>query len=326
MSENDSRLDEQTMPLLSISMTTFNLERLLPRAIESVLAQKVSFPIELVLGDDGSTDGTLRIAGSYADRYPNVIRLFAREKNVGIQRNTYETLDRCRGKYTAWLDADDYWTDSHKLAKQVEVLEADSSISVCGHYVRWVTIDGEEKRTVYPAVPPGRYGIEEILRHNFVPTPSVVFRTGAHRTVPSWYFDIESLSDWIYWIISAESGDIYLLDGVMADYTLSSTSSFMSRGHLYWNQADANFYERLDSFVRPGLRRIVRAEKGKRYEAIAYALRQQGQFGKSREAAWKAFVSPNLSDNVVSKSKSLIAAVLREAQSKLRRSDPAVSQ
>lgn len=326
MEDKKEPVDQQPLPLVSVAITTYNLEKLVARSIDSALAQEVPFPIEIVIGDDGSTDGTLQVVASYAERYPNLIRVFTREKNVGIQRNTFETLDRCRGRYTAWLDGDDYWTDPHKLAKQVNILESDSSVSVCGHAVRWVTLEGEIKRDRYPSVAAGRYGMEEILRHNFLATPCVVFRTGAHRSVPSWYFEFESLSDWIFWVMSAQTGDIVLLDDVMADVTSSSTSSFMSRGQLYWYQADLNFYNCLEHFVPAQYRRLVRAEKGKRYEAIAYELRKQGQFSKSREAAWKAFVSPMFSDNVMGKSKSLLAAVVREVQSKLRRSPAAVTR
>jgi glycosyltransferase involved in cell wall biosynthesis len=89
----------ETRPLVSVSMTTFNLEASLARALDSVLMQKRTFPMEIVIGDDASTDGTLLIARAYREKHPSVIRVLEREKNVGIQRNTYDTLDQCRGKY-----------------------------------------------------------------------------------------------------------------------------------------------------------------------------------------------------------------------------------
>src|SRR5580692_1551829 len=107
--------DDLAVPLLSVSITAYNSAEWLARALDSVLMQRTTFPIEIVIGDDCSQDGTVAIAHAYRDRNPDMIRVFERSKNVGIQRNYYDTLANCRGKYIAWLDADDYWIDSDKL-------------------------------------------------------------------------------------------------------------------------------------------------------------------------------------------------------------------
>jgi glycosyltransferase involved in cell wall biosynthesis len=306
------------VPLVSVSITAYNLEKLLPRAIDSVLKQQTNLPFEIVICDDCSKDSTLSIALSYQERHPNLIRVLEQSTNAGIQRNTYDTLEQCRGKYIAWLDADDYWTDPDKLNIQVAALESDPSLNICAHLVRWVTADGEIAREIYPSVPPGRYGLAEILRHNFLPTPSVMFRNGTHRQLPSWYFEIKSLSDWPIWILSALSGDIILLDRVMADYMLTPGSSFMSKGDLYWYKADAELYALVEGILPPKYKKLARSEAGKRYEAIAYSLQKQGDFSTSREAALKAFHLPSLADNFSSKTKALLAAFLRETEWKLK--------
>jgi glycosyltransferase involved in cell wall biosynthesis len=308
---------DTSAPLVSVSITTYNLAHWLPRALDSVLEQRTTFPIEIVIGDDCSQDATVSVAHAYRERHPGLIRVLERSRNVGIQRNTYETIDQCRGKFIAWLDGDDYWTDPQKLAIQVETLESDSSINVCGHFVRHVTSDGEIKRERYPSIPAGRYGLEEILRHNFLATPSVMFRNGVHRQIPAWYYDLESLSDWPFWVLSALSGDIVLLDRVMADYRLSSGSSMMSRGALFWYRMDTEFYGQVESILPPKWHRLARAEKGKRYESMAYALRKQGNFPASRAAALKAFFSPSPIDNCGTKTKALLASLIRETQWRL---------
>src|SRR3981081_1212761 len=70
----------ETRPLVSVSTTTFNLEATLGRALDSVLMQKRTFPMEIVIGDDASTDGTLLIARAYREKHPSIIRLIEREK------------------------------------------------------------------------------------------------------------------------------------------------------------------------------------------------------------------------------------------------------
>jgi glycosyltransferase involved in cell wall biosynthesis len=312
--------------LVSVAITAFNSAEWLSRALDSVLKQRTNFPIEIVLGDDCSKDATMSIALRYREQHPNVIRVLERDKNLGIQRNYYETFEQCRGKFIAWLDADDYWTDPEKLTIQVEVLESDPSIMVCGHMVRWVTKEGEVKRDRYPAVAPGRYGLAEILRHDFLPSPSVMFRNGIHRDLPQWYFDLAPTTDWPIYVLAALSGDIVLLDRVMADYFLTPGSAIMSKGNLYWYKTDARFYEYIEGILPPRWHRLVRAEKGKRYESMAYLLRKHGDFSASREAAVKAFRSPSILDNFGSKTKALIAALVREAEWRIRGGKAAQAQ
>jgi hypothetical protein len=81
---------------------------------------------------------------------------------------------------------------------------------------------------------------------------------------------------------------------------------------------DAKFYEHIESIIPSKWHRLARAEKGRRYEAMAYALRKQGDFTASREAAWKAFSSPSIMDNAGSKTKALLAAAVRELEWRVR--------
>ena len=300
-------------------MTAFNSEQWISKALDSVLLQRTNFPIEIVIGDDCSTDGTIAIARAYQEQNPHMIRVLERTRNVGMQRNYYETFEQCQGKYIAWLDADDCWTDPEKLAVQVQILESDPLISACGHFVRQVTKDGEVNRERYPSVPPGRYGLKEIVLRNFVPSPSIMFRNGIHRDLPNWYFDLIGLVDWPILVLAGLSGDIVLIDRVMADYTLTPGSAYMNKGSVYQDMVDLQFCEHLDNFLPPPSRRLALAAKGKRYESISYAFRKQGNFPAARDAAFKAFSSPALMDNCGSKAKSLVLAIIAEAQWKVRR-------
>jgi hypothetical protein len=136
-----------------------------------------------------------------------------------------------------------------------------------------------------------------------------MFRNGLHRQLPPWYFDIAPTSDWPLWVLAAVSGDIVLLDRVMADYMLTPKSNFMSKGVYFWHVQDARFYDHVESMVPSKWHRLVRSEKGRRHESAAYLLRQQGDFHGSREAAMKAFVSPFLRDNGRSKTRALLASL-----------------
>jgi glycosyltransferase involved in cell wall biosynthesis len=309
-------------PLVSVSITAFNSERWLAKAIESALRQRTDFATEIVIGDDFSTDGTLAVALSWQQRHPDRIRVLERTRNIGMQRNFYDTFEQCRGRYIAWLDADDFWTDPEKLTVQVQLLESDPSVSVCCHFVRWVSPEGEVKRERYPGIPPGRYGLADILRRDFVPSPSIVFRNGIQRGLPSGFFQLSGMADWPLLVLAALSGDIVLLDRVMADYMLAPGSAMTSKGDRYWHTMDVEFYDFVLSMLPARWHRLVGAEQGKRYEALAYLLRSQGDFRAARAAAVNAFRTPALLDNALSKSRMLIGVVLRELESRVRRRDP----
>ena len=119
---------------LSVIFITYNHKDYVEKALRSVLAQETDFPFEVVVGEDCSTDGTQDILKAVAASYPEheptgaddrQVRLFLRKENTGGRPtlNVYETAQRCTGEYLAYLEGDDFWTDTHKLQKQVDFLE-----------------------------------------------------------------------------------------------------------------------------------------------------------------------------------------------------------
>lgn len=102
---------------ISVSLVTFNHQKYIEQAIESILMQKVNFDYEIILGEDFSSDTTRDIVIKYQKKYPDKIRLILPEQNLGCsgQKIFVQTLEACQGEYIALLDGDDYWTDPEKL-------------------------------------------------------------------------------------------------------------------------------------------------------------------------------------------------------------------
>ncbi|MDD2284078.1 MAG: glycosyltransferase [Paludibacter sp.] len=111
-------------PVVSVYMITYNHEPYIAQAIEGVLIQETDFSIELVIGEDCSTDRTREIVLEYQKKHPDIIRVITSEKNVGAKKNGNRTRPLCRGKYIAFCEGDDYWHHPKKLQKQVDYLEA----------------------------------------------------------------------------------------------------------------------------------------------------------------------------------------------------------
>jgi len=110
-------------PLVSVKMITYNHAPFIARAIQGVLQQRTTFPFELVIGEDCSSDGTREIALGYQKRHPGVVRVITSERNVGMKRNGLRTLEACRGRYIAFCEGDDYWHHPGKLQLQADYLE-----------------------------------------------------------------------------------------------------------------------------------------------------------------------------------------------------------
>jgi len=116
--------------LLSVCLVTYNHEFFIEKVIDNVINQVTSFTFELVIGEDCSTDKTREICERYQEKHPDIIRLLPSEKNLGLKENFLRTFGECKGKYIAYLEGDDYWLSTDKLQKQVDILEADTSVSM----------------------------------------------------------------------------------------------------------------------------------------------------------------------------------------------------
>ena len=112
--------------LLSIGILTYNHEKFIVRALNSVLMQEVNFTYEIIVGDDASGDNTPFILKDYQQRYPDAIKLILSEKNEGAFKNGKKIYEQSRGKYLCWFEGDDYWIYEKKLQTQVDFLESNT--------------------------------------------------------------------------------------------------------------------------------------------------------------------------------------------------------
>lgn len=130
-------------PLVSVGILTYNHEKYIAQAIESVLMQKVNFEYEIVIAEDCSTDRTREIVQEYQKKYPNIIRLILQPHNVGIQENSRCLRRECRGIYRANLEGDDYWVTDSKLQYQIDFLENNSDFIAIGGDFRCINDEGK---------------------------------------------------------------------------------------------------------------------------------------------------------------------------------------
>jgi len=121
---------------VTVYCTAYNHSPTIAEALDSFLSQRTTFPFEVLVTDDASTDGTTEIIRTYAERYPGIIRFFHQEKNrFSKGGNLYEEImyPNTRGDYVAYCEGDDYWTDPDKLQLQVDFLDSHPDYSACVH-------------------------------------------------------------------------------------------------------------------------------------------------------------------------------------------------
>jgi len=139
-----NRLLEDKDILVSICCLAYNHEPYIRECLEGFMMQKTTFPFEVLIHDDASTDNTATIIREYEAQYPDIIKPIYQSENqyskgVGVTR-VYQ-FSRAKGKYIAMCEGDDYWTDPYKLQKQVDFLEANPDYSSC--WCRFKTLSQE---------------------------------------------------------------------------------------------------------------------------------------------------------------------------------------
>lgn len=171
---------------LSVMIVTYNQARYIEQAVRSALAQKIGFEYEIVVADDGSTDGTREIVERIAGENPGRVRLVGQDVHVGVQANFINGYNACTGQYLAVLNGDDYWISPYKLQRQVNFLERHAECAICFHNVLTVHEDGTPEALAFPAGRKEFAGVDDLLVDNFIPSSSVVYRGGLIREFLDW--------------------------------------------------------------------------------------------------------------------------------------------
>jgi glycosyltransferase involved in cell wall biosynthesis len=209
--------------IVSVCCTTYNQKQFITQAVESFLMQQTNFQFEIVIGDDCSTDGTSKVLKSFIEKYPAKIKVISAKKNVGAHKNMIDTVKACKGKYLALCDGDDYWTDPHKLQKQVDFLEQNPEYIICCHYTQVIDTEGNTKY-VDPNPLPLVYSYQDLLigKQEETKTATVVYHNipEVHQLFQKpWYFDCFAADKLLKLYATFNTGrKIYVMPEVMSCY------------------------------------------------------------------------------------------------------------
>jgi glycosyltransferase involved in cell wall biosynthesis len=169
---------------LSVIVPVYNLGAYVGDCLQGLVTQEVDFRWELIVGDDGSTDGSRAIAEGFAERHPDLVRVLPAEPNMGLARNLKRLMAAVRGQYVAHLDGDDLALPG-KLAVQVAYLDANPGCALVYHESEVFDSDTGARIRDYSKgfynwrhIPP-RAGLEDVIRYGtagFAQASSIMFR------------------------------------------------------------------------------------------------------------------------------------------------------
>ena len=271
---------------VSVTMTTYNHERWVAQALDGVLMQKTDFDVELIVGDDCSTDATRRVIEEYRRRHPALIRTVYPPRNLGAAgRDMFvETLRVCRGELIAMLDGDDYWTAPDKLRRQVHVLETHPECSMCYHNVVKMHEDGSAPpRPSLPAGHPAFSDTEDLLWACFVPSPSPMVRREVVAELPPWYL-ATVFADWALYLLASERGRLGYLDETMAVHRMHAGGAWSGLDRLARIHGVLRTIETLGEDLRRRHARTIRQMRAYQYFKLA-------RLHATRGHAWRAMLS-----------------------------------
>jgi glycosyltransferase involved in cell wall biosynthesis len=252
-------------PVVSIICITYNQEKFIAKALDGFLMQKTTFPFEIIIHDDASTDKTPSIIRQYAKKHPDIFKPTYEEVN---QYSTSKWQFLCdmyyaaRGKYIAMCEGDDFWTDPRKLQKQVDFLEANQDYALCFHSVKVFFEDKEEKEYISPRKEDAaEYTIANLLKSNYIHTNTVMYRAQAYKDLPA---NIMPHDVYMH-LYHARFGKIGFISDVMSAYRRQS-------GGVWWDS-----YGNMDGIYtrhRPLLINfyveLLKILKAKKYKDIIY--------------------------------------------------------
>ncbi len=200
-------------------MITYNHEKYISDALDGIFKQKYNFNCELVIYDDCSSDNTENIINNYIKLNKNKFLSIIYKKNIfniGFSKNFYHALVNCKGKYIAFCEGDDYWTDPLKLVKQFDFLEENKEFNLCYHDVSilnrqgifskdFITKTNKKISTKYDLAVWG----------NYIHTCSVVVRNNYFLEKINTEIN---LCDYISYIQFVNDGKIMKIDQIMSVY------------------------------------------------------------------------------------------------------------
>lgn len=266
---------------VSVIMLVYNHERYLQQALDSILSQKFDEKIEIVIGEDCSTDNSREIVQNYESTYPNIIKPIYHDHNVGMNENLKQVLLKATGKYIAFLEGDDFWIDNCELQRQIDFLESNLDYSGTTHNVVVVDEYGNENREnqkIYSFHIAGDYSLNELLE-GVQPgqTASFVFRNFYLNMTSQKFnkmYNYKMNGDVRFLLTMLLEGKVYCMEERMSAYRYVTTHGDSWNARAASNNLSDYYYmtaKEIERFAYEEYGTTINARK-KRHDALTNSI------------------------------------------------------
>jgi glycosyltransferase involved in cell wall biosynthesis len=231
---------------VTVLLKTYNHEKYISQALDSILMQETDFDYEIVVLEDCSTDATREILSAYKRDHPDKIRLRLAERNQRSNKAFAKEFQAAPSPYVAFLDGDDYWTSPKKLQKQVDFLRAHPECVVCFHNAMLVYEDGRVPIPHNPANQKLFSVVEDVWECCFIASPTPMFRKDVLGMFPEWYYTMP-VGDWPLYILYAQHGRIGYIDELLAVYRIHDQGLWSKQDPIRKLESLISVYERMNA-------------------------------------------------------------------------------
>ena len=258
-------------PLVSVVCMCYNHEDYIEETLCSFFIQETSFSFEVLVHDDASTDRSAAIISRFQARYPSIIRTIYQNDNQYSQGRPQgsETREKCRGRYIAMCEGDDYWIYANKLQRQFDVLEARPEVSMCFHaaYQEDMKSGNHLEKICMHSTNDCYISLKQMILGGggYCPTNSLFFRKDAVSNMPKFMRECP-VGDAAIQLACAIYGRIYYLPLAMSVYRLNVSGSWTDRmrldciARLKHAAQILSFYRDLNIYLEDKYKYIIRAK------------------------------------------------------------------
>lgn len=287
--ENKSMMGDSIK--VSVLCFAYNQKTYIKDALDSFISQKTDFPYEIIVHDNGSTDGTAEIIKDYENRFPDRIKpVYEKENQYSKNRNFFEdTAVSAKGQYIALCEGDDYWIDDNKLQKQADFLDKHKKYAACACSTKIVNCMNGRERIYHPVKHSYTLTAEDIILwdQNRYQTSSLMYRNKYGKRPRQ--LNVKEMGDYplALWLLHS-GGGIYYMKDVMSVYREMAAGSW-SRMRSTMNQAEIK-----KAFVKDVNRMLDFYDDltDRKYSDYIYAVKRRGETnilsaeGRYKEILW----------------------------------------
>lgn len=230
------------MDKVVIVITTYNLDRYIKQALDSVLMQETNFEYKILIGDDCSQDNTLKILRDYERRFPNKICVISSDVNIGSLANSNRLFDGIQCEYFAFLDGDDYWLGTDRLQKQVDYMDGHQDCFLCAGNTQYLVNGLPHKKLLSSKRLNRKYTFNDMLDGEmpFFHTSSILLRNKifinglpeCYKKAVGTFEECALRGEDFRRILHLEKGYMYAMDALMSVYRIHNKGIWQGASDL----------------------------------------------------------------------------------------------